>query len=505
MTPAAPPPDHTLRARRLGLITQDEPVVLVRADSYVGRAEGVAPRSQVLVTSRKGAVSSTLYHVTSDLLGPMEIGLSEAAWRRLCVEDGDELAVCHPPPLESLTGLRRRIFGERLSERGYAALVGDIVAGRYTDAHLAAFIAASAAFPLDLTETTHLTNAMVNSGQRISWSRPLVIDKHCVGGLPGNRTSPIVVAIAAAAGLIIPKTSSRAITSPAGTADVMEVLMKVDLDIPHVRKVVEAEGGCLVWGGRMELSPADEVLARMGRMLEMDVEGQLVASILSKKVAAGATHVVIDIPVGPTAKVRTPAAAASLIERLVAVGRALDLEVRCLVSDGLQPVGRGIGPALEARDVLAVLGREPDAPTDLRERALAVAGLVLELGRLASGGGGVQLARTILDDGRALKKFERIRRAQGGVRAPTDAPLRRDWPAPTSGALVHINNRKLARVAKLAGAPDVKAAGLVRHVSLGASVVAGEPLMTVHSAAEGELQYALDYARANPDIFGIET
>ncbi len=169
---------------------------------------------------------------------------------------------------------------------------------------------------LSAAETVALTDAMVKTGDRLSWQASKVADKHCIGGLPGNRTSMIVVPIIAAAGLIIPKTSSRAITSPAGTADVMETLTRIDLDIHEMRRLVEREGGCIVWGGSMQLSPADDILIGVERPLDFDSEGQLVASVLSKKIATGSSHVVIDIPVGPTAKLRTLEAASRLESRL---------------------------------------------------------------------------------------------------------------------------------------------------------------------------------------------
>jgi len=494
----------TLKARRLGLMTQDEAVALVRADSHVSHAEGLAPRSQVLIKSNGHEVLATLFQTGPKMLRAFEIGLSESAWRRLGVEEGSSVTVRHPPPLESLARVRRRIYGQRLGDADFSAIIGDVSAGRYADAHLASFVTACSAFPLDVAETISLTRAMVDAGERLTWPHPVVLDKHCVGGLPGNRTTPIVVAICAALGVIMPKTSSRAITSPAGTADCMETLAPVDLDLPAMRMAVEREGGCIVWGGNMSLSPADETLARMGRELDMDAEGQLVASILSKKAAAGSTHAVIDIPVGPTAKIRTPEAAHALIDRLTRVGRAFNIEIQCLITDGSQPVGHGIGPALEARDVLAVLKRAKHAPTDLRDRAVIIAGAVLELAGKAVAGAGESAARAALDDGRAWAKFQGICEVQGGMRTPPRAPLRRDWLAPHSGCVVHINNRKLAKVAKLAGAPDAKSAGVVTHVKLGAVVTAGEPLMTIHSEAAGELDYALDYAAANVDVFGVE-
>ena len=133
-------------------------------------------------------------------------------------------------------------------------------------------------------------------------------------------------------------------------------------------------------------------------LYDLDAEGQLVASVLSKKVAAGSTHVLIDLPVGPMAKVRSAEAAELLSADLLDVGRAVGLEVQVIPTDGLQPVGRGIGPALEARDVLAVLRGTPEAPADLRDRGLLLAGHVLELAPSVAPGTGYALASAILAD-----------------------------------------------------------------------------------------------------------
>ena len=494
-----------LKARRLRLHTQQEPVVIMRSDCHVCHSEGLAARSQVLLSAAGSAVQATLFQIDGDdLLALDQVALSEAAWSLLGVQDGDPVHVSHPPALESLASVRRRIHGNRLDEQAMAGIVRDVVAGRYTEIHLSSFLTASAAWPLDADEIVHLTKAMIEAGDRLSWSAPMVVDKHSIGGLPGNRTTPIVVAVVTALGLIMPKTSSRAITSPAGTADAMETLTNVDLDIPAMRRVVEAEGGCLAWGGAVRLSPADDIFIRVERVLDIDTEGQLIASVLSKKIAAGSTHVVLDIPVGPTAKVRSEEAARALSERLIETAARFGLSAVCLQSDGSQPVGRGVGPALEARDVLAVLQNRPDAPDDLRRRACALAGAALELGGVVAAGAGFGVAADTLADGRAWTKFQRICDAQGGLRVPPAAALRRPLAAPRSGRVVHINNRKVARLAKLAGAPDARAAGLMMDVRLGQEIAAGEPLLTVHAQTPGELAYALDYAAANLDIVEIE-
>jgi thymidine phosphorylase len=346
---------------------------------------------------------------------------------------------------------------------------------------------------------------MVDVGERLTWPKAPIVDKHSVGGLPGNRTTPIVVAIVAALGLTMPKTSSRAITSPAGTADTMETLAPVDLDVPAIRHVVEQESGCVVWGGAVRLSPADDLLIRIERALDLDSEGQLIASVLSKKIAAGSSHLVLDVPVGPTAKVRSAAAAAALSGRLAAVAGAFGIKTAIVRSDGTQPVGRGIGPALEARDVVAVLQQSPDAPTDLHERACRLAGALIELAGLTPHGQGAALAAQTVADGRAWAKFQRICEAQGGMRVPPISSERYPILASFPGKIGAIDNRKIARLAKLAGAPDEKAAGVEMHVRLTEAVSAGQPLFTVHAESRGELAYALDYASANQDIVAVET
>jgi len=500
---SASPRHNVLNARRLGINTQHEAVIFMREDCHICRAEGFIAHTRIRVEHGGNSIIATLYQVRSDMLHRNEAGLSEAAWRRLKATEGAEIKVSHPAPLESLSMVRSKVYGHHLDAEAMATIISDITSGHYSDIQLSSFITACSARPLDRDETTSLTRAMIDVGDRLSWDAHPVVDKHCVGGLPGNRTTPIIVSIVAACGLTMPKTSSRAITSPSGTADTMEVLAPVDLDLASMRRVVEREGGCIIWGGAVHLSPADDTLIRVERALDLDSEGQLIASVLSKKVAAGSSHVVLDIPVGPTAKVRSTEAARSLARELVEVARAFDLQAKTVISDGTQPVGRGIGPALEARDVLGVLENTPLAPRDLRERALVLAGTLLELGGKAIAGTGPVMAADVLDSGKALQKFQAICEAQGGMRAPPIATHRHPITAHNAGSAVSVDNRKLARVAKLAGAPDSKAAGVELHVSLGDVIDRGQPLYTIHAEAPGELAYALAYATANNDIYRV--
>lgn len=494
---------HALKATRLGVDTHQEAVVYMRADCHVCRSEGLTPQSRVLLRAGSREVIATLHHVASELIGQGQAGLSEAAWEHLGVSEGDQVFASHPKQVESLRSVRRRIYGHRVDPTAFHAIISDIVKGQYSDIHLSSFITACASLPLDEDETIALTRAMVEVGERLTWPATPILDKHSIGGLPGNRTTPIVVSIVAAHGLTMPKTSSRAITSPAGTADTMETMAPVDLDLQAIRRVVEREGGCIVWGGAVRLSPADDILIRIERALDVDSEGQLVASVLSKKIAAGSSHLVLDVPVGPTAKVRSAEAAEALSERLVRVAGIFGIKTTIVLSDGNQPVGRGIGPALEARDVLSVLQNRPGASKVLKERACALAGALLELGGVSAKGEGVRLAMQTVEDGRAWQKFQRICEAQGGMRIPPIATQQHSLTAAITGTIVSIDNRRIARLAKLAGAPEAKAAGIDLHVQLGDHIEAGQPVCIVHADTAGELYYALDYAAANPDIVGI--
>lgn len=492
-----------LRARRLGVDTQYEAVVFMHKDCAICRSEGFVAHNRILLRAGNRQVVATLYHATTDFIAHDEAALSESAWERLALQGGDTVSVSHPDPLASLSSVRSRIYGNDLNERALRDIIGDVVDGKYSDIHLSSFVTACAARPLDRAEVMALTKAMVDVGERLTWNSVVVVDKHSVGGLPGNRTTPIIVSIVAALGLTMPKTSSRAITSPAGTADTMETMTRVDLDIVDIHRVVEQEGGCIVWGGAVKLSPADDILIRIERALDVDSEGQLIASVLSKKIAAGSTHLVLDMPVGPTAKVRSREAADVLSSGLIAVAKAFGIHAKVIVGDGSQPIGRGIGPALEARDVLAVLRCESGAPQDLRQRAVTLAGALIELAGHTPAGRGEIMAAQTLDSGGAWRKFQRICEAQGGMRSPPSSSHRQPLVARHSGRMDAIDNRKIAKLAKLAGAPDQKAAGVELHLKLGESVAIGQPLCTIHAAAAGELAYALDYAAANADIFEI--
>ncbi|RUR18531.1 thymidine phosphorylase family protein [Legionella sp. km535] len=494
----------TLTLKYLGINTFKDPIIYMREDCYICKSEGFTAQTRVRVTLKDRSIIATVNTVETKLLRHNEASLSRYAWDLLAAQVGDEVTVTHPKPLDSLSYIRSKIYGHELKTNETRQIIEDLISGQLSDINIAMFIAASSDDRMSKKEVIDLTKAMIETGQRITWPSSIIVDKHCVGGLPGNRTTPIVVSIVAAYGLMIPKTSSRAITSPAGTADTMEVFTCVDLDLPAMRKVVEKENGCLVWGGSMALSPADDLLIRIERTVNIDSEGQMVASILSKKIAAGSTHIVIDMPIGTTAKVRSIERARRLKNFLEAVAHEFGLHIKIVFSDGAQPVGRGIGPALEAVDVLSVLNRDADAPQSLREHALLLAGQVIEFAQDIAPGQGLALATELLDSGKALAKFQAICEAQGGFRSIPVAPFSHTIESTVSGTIVNIDNRHIARVAKLAGAPEEKSAGVELFVPLHSVVAKSQPLFKVHAQTKGQLNYALDFLKQEHDIFQIE-
>jgi thymidine phosphorylase len=481
-----------LRLRRVDIDTYRENVGYLHRECPVYRAEGFQALSKVEITTNGKTVLALLNVVDDEaIVAPDELGLSEQAFDQLGVEAGAQVRVAQAEPPASMDAVRRKIAGERLTEEDFHAITRDLVHNRYSKMEMAAFLVASGQTGLDRDEVLYYTRAMADSGRRLDWHEPLVADKHCIGGIPGNRTSMLVVPIVAAHGMLIPKTSSRAITSPAGTADTMEVLARVELSPERLHSIVRKERGCLAWGGTAHLAPVDDILIAVERPLGMDAVGQMVASILSKKLAAGATHLLVDIPVGPTAKVRHMRQALALRKLFEFVGDRIGILLEVIITDGRQPVGRGIGPVLEARDVMQVLGNHPDAPPDLRQKALRLAGRVLEFDPDIRGGHGFAIARDILDSGRALAKMNAIITAQGGLEAsPGPGELTHEVTAAQDGVVVGIDNLQMNRIARLAGAPMDKGAGVDLLRKLGDPVRKGEPIYRIHAEFEADFRFA---------------
>jgi len=499
MTPD-PAPADALRVKRVGIDTYRENVAYLHRRCPLYLTEGFQALSRIELHAGGRSILATL-NIVDDaaIVGQTEVGLSEDAFRQFGAEPGTAVRIEHATPPASMAALRRKIGGERLDRDDYHAIMRDVAQQRYSKLELAAFVVSTGHFDLDREEVVFLTEAMVAAGRRLDWRERPVVDKHSIGGIPGNRTSMLVVPIVAAHGMLIPKTSSRAITSPAGTADTMECLANVELTFERMQEIVRTHRGCLAWGGTADLSPADDALIAVERPLSLDSPGQMVASILSKKIAAGSTHLVLDLPLGPSAKVRSMPEAQRLRKLFEYVAERLHLALDVVITDGRQPIGHGIGPALEARDVMRVLGGDPRAPSDLRQKALRLAGRVIEFDPDVRGGEGFPIARDILDSGRALAKMNAIIDAQGRrafeCEPPALAPHSFEIEAPGDGFVSAIDNERIVRLARLTGAPKVPGAGVDLFRKLGDAVRRGEPLYRVHAGFASDAGFAREWAR----------
>lgn len=488
----------------LGINSQHEYIVYMQHDCPICLSEGFEALTRICISNGDDTIIASLNVIESNLLKCGEISLSTSAAKVFKVKEGDLLTVSHLQPIESLRYVRSKIYNKTLTEKQYKCIIGDIVKGNYSNVYLSAFITACAGDRMNLDEIISLTKVMIQSGKQMTWEGDTIVDKHCIGGLPGNRTTPIVVSIVAALGLTMPKTSSRAITSPAGTVDTMEVITNVNLNEKEIRSVIHKEGACMAWGGLAKLSPADDILIRVEKALDVDSVGQLIASVLSKKVAAGSKCVVIDIPVGETAKIRTEKAAKKLKDQMEKVAEAIGLKIKVLITDGSQPIGRGIGPSLEARDILAVLKNESDELNDLKERSLLIAGELIDLSGINKDKSGIAMARELLESGKAYDKFKKICMAQGAFRPAKIATYQFDVRSGEDGTVKEIDNRKIAKIAKLAGAPDDQMAGVDLKIKIGSKIESDQILYTIHSESKGELNYALEFLKGQENIIIIK-
>ena len=399
-----------LRLARLGIDTWREPVAYLNRRCTACAAESfLGPRKVEVAGGGRSVVCALNVVDDAALVAPDTLALSAHAFDLLGLAEGAAVSIRRAPEPASRPALRARIAGRRLGDDDVDALVEDMAAGRYSARETAGFLVA-AARTLDDAEVIAFARARAERSAKVSWRGEIVVDKHSMGGIPGTRVTMVAVPIIVAHGLTIPKAASRAITSPAGTADAMEVLARVDLDAGEVRRVVREVGGCIVWNGRLSHSPIDDVMNAVTRPLGIVSDRLSVSSILSKKAALGITHIVFDIPVGPTAKVASEAEAAELARLFEVTAGGLGIAVRCEITDGSQPIGRGVGPALEARDAMKVLANDADAPADLRDKALMLAARVLEFGGVADPRG---RAESLLRNGAAADAMERLIDAQG--------------------------------------------------------------------------------------------
>ena len=420
---------------------------------------------------------------------PGVLGVYGEVATRLGVDDGDEVVVEPARRPESIDYVREKINGQRLTPWKIQRIVGDVVERHLSDIELSAFVTSLHIHGVSMEEVEALSRTMIWSGKQIDFGRSPILDKHSIGGVPGDKTTLIVTPIVAAAGYSIPKSSSRAITSPAGTADRMEALAPVDIPFDKIKKIVNEIGACIVWGGSIDLAPADDLFIRIEYPLSIDP--LLLPSIMSKKKAMGSTHVVVDIPVGVSAKIKTVNEAEQLASDFIELGSRFNMSIECAITEGSQPIGYKIGPILEAREAMETLyGR---GPHELIDKATNLAGILFEM---VGHENGKQMALDLINNGSALEKMRQIIEAQGGDPSvkPEDlvpGEYVYDVPAPRDGRVLGFNNRDLVKIARAAGTPNDKGAGLELFAKTGDPVFEGKPMFRIYAEKKDKLNNAV--------------
>ncbi|MFH0928920.1 MAG: AMP phosphorylase [Candidatus Aenigmatarchaeota archaeon] len=407
------------------------------------------------------------------------------------LKGGEHLNVEPQNGIESTKYIKQKLCGARLEYDKIKTIIRDVVDNKVSTVELAAFITALHTQGISIDEAANLSMAMVETGKTLKLNQSIICDKHSIGGIPGDKTSLILVPIVAAAGLTIPKTSSKAITSPSGTAERMATLAPVNLTLEEIREVVNKTNGCLVWGGALDLAPADDMFINIEYPLGIDP--MLLPSIMSKKKAIGANYVVIDIPIGREAKIKTADQARELAEDFMELGKRLDMHIVCGITYGEQPLGHYIGPALAAKEALLTLRGK--GPKDVVGKATSLAGLLFE----TIGKGNRMTALQLLKNGKADKKLREIIEAQGGNPniKPDDLPIGEKYAtvkAEKDGRVLWINNSFIVLIARRAGAPLDAGAGMHLNVKTGDSVRKGQTLFTIFSNNYNRLNEALELA-----------
>ncbi|MBI5466793.1 MAG: AMP phosphorylase [Candidatus Kerfeldbacteria bacterium] len=492
-----------LNIRRIDIDTGgDTQVVLLRgrdADAF-----GITPGDRLQIRYQQRTITAVA-DITHHSIRHGEIGVFTDLWRILKPTDGQTVTIdvlARPP---SIAAIKKKLLGKEITASEIHSIISDIVSHRLSAIETTYFVASGYIKPYTTRELVGMVRAMAETGEMFTWRRRLVVDKHSVGGLAGNRTTMVAIPIIASLGLLIPKTSSRAITSPSGTADTMEVLAPVSFDGAAVRRIVRQAGGCLIWGGGLSIAPADDIIIRVSRPLSLEPYDKMIVSIMAKKVAMGVRYLIIDLPYGPGTKISSLVEGRKIEQRFRDVGRAFGISVRVKFDRANEPIGQGIGPALEARDVLRVLQQKDNRPRDLEEKALGLAGELLELSSFCTTGKGYAIATQALRSGRAWAKMQQIIKLQGG-NPLVDADellagtLTADVKASATGRVSAINNRAIDEIARTLGAPDQKRAGIYLHKKLGDRVKRGQTLLTLYAVTADRLALARQALRLHTII-----
>lgn len=408
----------------------------------------------------------------------------------------------------ALAAIQKKLVGKQLTYKEIYAIMDQIAKDKLGDILTTYFAASGYSKGFTDDEIYFLTKAMVETGERLEF-KGVIADKHSIGGTPGTRTTMIVVPIVAAAGFKIPKSSSRAITTPAGTADCMEVLSKVSFTKSQIYKIVKKTNGCIVWGGSFNIAPADDVLIDVEEPLAFESFDKVLVSVMAKKIAFGSTNVVIDIPYGKTVKVHRREDAEVLGQKFEYLAKRFNMHLKIFIHKVDEPAAPGIGPLLEAKDALKVLEQHVNRALPLEERAITLSGMLLDLclgGKNPPDGfkNGEEWATYLLKSGLAHEKMKEIIEAQGGdpfISSDDLLPAKHQGfiRAEKKGEITLVNNKNISIIAKLLGAPEDKDSGIYLKKRLGDRVEKGSEIAVLYADTE----YRINEAKDTLDLFPI--
>lgn len=449
---------------------------------------------------RNGHNITALVDISDNIVKAGEIGVYKDLLPDFPAEPGDSISLSIAPTPPSVEFIKRKMKGETLSKSEMLSIVKDTISHSLSQLEIAAFLMAQQYLGLKIDEVEDLTRAIVETGNTIDYGEPIV-DKHSIGGVPGNKVTLLIVPLVAAAGLKIPKTSSRAITSPSGTADTMEVLAPVNFSVEELKQALHKVGGYIAWGGCLNLAPADDLFIQVEHPLSIDPRSQMQASIMAKKLAVGTDSLVLDIPTGEGAKVQNFDEARKLGNEFIELGSRLGIKVRCGITYGGQPIGHTVGAALEAKEALETLMGK--GPNSLIEKSTALAGMLFEMRGVSSRGEGQAMAKQLLKSGVAYKKMREIIAQQGGNPdlRPEEIPLgekRYMVTSPADGYVSRIYNSSINDMARAAGAPRYKGAGVKLYSKMGYAVKKGDPVVEIYAERESNLKEAIAVVARKP-------
>ena len=467
-----------------------------KAEFVILNKEVEDPRdSQTNLAQIKFGEKKMIVHVVrSEIILKTEIGIPPLIADKLDIKKGNKISIVAKSKPDALPIIMKKYEQEKWSAEDLRNIVDDIYAGNVSDLELSAFTLAMQYENLSIDETEHLTRAFTLHGEQIKFDEP-VYDKHSIGGIPGNKVSLLIVPIIAAAGLLIPKTSSRAITSPSGTADTMEVLCNVDFTAEEIMEIAPNTRGMIVWGGQLNLAPVDsEIIDRVERPLSLDPESVIIASILSKKLSTGVNNLVLDMPTGFETKIERRQDAKNLSALFVEIGRRVGIQVEAALTYADQPVGHAIGPALEAREAIETL--MGNGPRSVLEKSNELAGILLEMSGIAKRGEGAKISNDLVTSGKALEKFYEIIEAQGAdIRyKPKDIEIGQynmSINALEDGYISYISNKQVKNIAATLGCPSDKKSGVILRRKRGEFVKKGDTIMDLYTSRESALDNAL--------------